>query len=122
MKTKIFCAIAAMFCLFAFSSCKKDNVLNGTIWGGTVNWTDVEVSFVSNSKCQIILRGYADGSGVGSYVVSDNNVDVTITSITGSFDKMAKVGDVFNCTFDLSTNQLKMPLRGKTYTLNRRFQ
>jgi len=129
MKTKFLLACAVLACMFTLSSCEKnkdnvtnDTVLKGTTWGGRVNWTDVEAVFSTNTECSINLRGYADGAGKGTYVVDGNKVDVTIVSITGDFDGCAKVGDVFNCTFDLNANEMHLPLMGKDVILVRRNQ
>lgn len=110
MKAKQF--LLAVLCLLGLTlaSCEKGggsslNELDGTKWEGRALETDVSVSFVGD-ECYIILSGYANGSGVGSYKVSSPDVFITITRLNGSSDGQLHVGDVLNGTYNLSTKKM----------------
>ena len=125
MKTKLFAALLCAMCI-TLVGCKNEpkNKLCGTVWGGRVAYTDVEATFSTNTDCSIDLRGYATGSGIGTYIIKDSKAIVTIQSTTGDFDGQAKKGDVFECPFSLENNTMEVTLyNGKvTATLIRRQQ
>ena len=101
-----YCMLLMLACL-TFSSCEKggSNALDGTKWAGRAFDTNVSASFVGN-ECYITLSGYANGAGVGTYKVSEPDVFITITRLSGSSDGQLHVGDIITGKYNLVSQKM----------------
>ena len=110
----------AALCLvgLTFVSCEKsegldgDDFLEGTRWSGRALETDVTVTFYDD-ECSIVLSGYVNGAGVGTYTANKTSLVVTITRLSGDNDNQLHVGDIITGTYTASKMHIRVLLYGE---------